>query len=339
MALILTNLTQDYNQILIKGAHSVKTELTNLDNYGVLFSTASFVNDAEAFVNGIRHVKHSIFTNLGFFAAGDALITIYRAIVACSELSGEAPNVKAETILGFLSDFGGVGVSLQSFVDALENVGLVGSPIKWVPPLMMVGAVLQTVGVFMEIKRLAEAYREQNQVEDAIAAVGNDNFAKGGPIRTDYYYDTVIAPNQYMDNSVAKYRQIIGTFLKNNSVNHDLHHDVPLLSHRLMVIESQARQNIESATAMKRAQGRSSLEATILALKGKIAIKKWSHALTSLAMAVSLIGIAIILFSPISWLGCGFCALGSLITIFLFFYKNRMQKLFDKAIGLNSTPG
>lgn len=304
-------------------ASEFKNEFTKQSNVIVMLVSARFARFTEAFVSSIKGSTNPLFLrHLRLLVAGSAYMIGKEMVNTVKAFPKAAFKQKIDYALSLISSIGTEILCAKIFSEGLVGLHLLPKSFAAKTISMYsIGATLEIAGVALEGKGLVETRSFTKEFDTASKIDKWMTYNKGTHLAAYREVRLLIATKKSQDQHfVTKY----------------LWADESQLNATLDAVEVVATQKIQSTDPAENAVGENSLKTTLQALKERISVKKWSHALRILANSVGIIGIYMILSASTFTLGCGFSALGAAVALASIAYRNHMANKFNTALKLLS---
>lgn len=236
-----------------------------------------------------------------------------------------AKGTFGEKVDGLFSVIGGVGTigdAVSTFASGLESVGAVAAKsIMWATPLLVVSIGLEVAGIIVSLKGMVETHLLSREL------FKNASLHKSAEEYTlEDYRQGVEHLGQRIDSEftfASKY----------------FRSDKEKLADRMLDIELEAQQLLNSPEPEKQQEGKNLLHRTMNILKGRLTKRILSYAVGILAATVCIIGIVILLaVPPLQPLGFALLAVGITVSLIRLGVDYIIDREFYKEMGMNKVP-
>jgi len=297
------------------------TEIVNPDNIGLAANAATAARYAEFVGRLLIGVPNKqVLGQLRFVSVvgvGLGIKGVYDTTKALAK--GATKNEKIEGTLKIISDVSTIGYGVETFAHALHFAKAIHS-VSWTPPLLIASAALNAIAMMLEMKgfrdtnKVSKEFRQQANLSQTVANYTLDDFRRG----CNYLLDKKLVKQEGQDPDskfISKY----------------IYPDEAKLTHRLMKIQTDAEQKMNSNDPVEVEKGRKSLHTTMEALSKRITVKKWSHALAVLIDVITLVGV-VLFFTPLAPIGCGLWLISLLLSLANRAVAHKLTKQFEKVV-------
>lgn len=315
--------------------HAASDRLSNLLNTGYSklkgrVLRVEYVTFSCSLIKGIRFVLSAAsdflplvpspqaLSSLKFVSGVSIPIALYQMSENIVKVAKGTFNEKIDVFLDTTFNLGLVGDSISCIASGLEGVGLVAAKsMMWATPLAIVSVSLEVAGIVLNIKESVENFIFRGQLSK-VAGLNK---------RVEHY--EIEDYRKGFDFLVEK-RKKERTFL-----NKHFRINEKKLLNRLVDIENEAREKIQSANSFLVDEGKSLLHNTMSALKRRVTTRMISNTLAILSGVTSIVGLSIIMFTPIAPLGYAFLAVGVVLGIAKVVFDYETTRRFENELQLN----
>lgn len=326
---------KDWEHQPTKVLHNASDRISNLLNTGYSklkgrVLRVEYVTFSCSLIKGIRFVLSAVadflplapnpqaLSSLKFVSGVNIPIALYQMSENIVKVAKGTLNEKIDVFLDTTFNLGLIGDSISGVGSALEGVGLVAAKsMMWATPLAIVSVSLEVAGIVLNIKESVENFIFRGQLskeaglDKTVEHYGVEDYRKG--------FDFLVQQRTRERSFLNKHFRV---------------NDKKLLN-RLRDIESEAREKIQSANSFLVNEGKSLLHNTMSALKRRVTTRMISNTLAILSGVTSIVGLFIILFTPIAPLGYAFLAIGVVLGIAKVAFDYETTRRFENELQLN----
>jgi hypothetical protein len=205
----------------------------------------------------------------------------------------------------FVSNLGTIGDTVVTVIGYLASLKLIKA-FRWLNPLFYASAAFESIGIFLEVDNLRETLKFGKGLSEKVGFNKNSD-----RLNLDQYNNGL----KYLEENEGK-------------IEGHLYEDKNRLVTQLVKKQDEARELIEKGEVEK---GEKLLHSTMKGLEQRVTTKKWSRVLSILASAVSIVALAVLIFTPFGAIAAGLFFTSAAISLGTYFlYERRKNKAFEK---------
>lgn len=261
--------------------------------------TAVMFARGQGFTEVLRHISY-VAIPFDVYFLGDSLVRLFKKKFA---------DEKIDAALNISRSLAYLGSTAVAIGNHLSSVGVIATEsLSWVQPLSITSLALSAAAIGIGVKGLVESKHLSKKFD----AIHNKNFL----------------------TSQAEFRQLKASLLKKSNGFLSQHFQIRprLLKSELEVIELRAEEKIRSGDAKLMMEGMQDFEKVNQGIRKRIAASYVSSILRTVAAIISVIGVSVLLFTPVAPAGYALLAVSGSVMVAKFFFDRIKTNQFAKTI-------